>query len=63
MSINGDDFHRNLDTFKPQFNWHSYLYVLKRTDVLKLHGIVLALDVSVTSCQTALHSVLHLDLK
>ena len=63
MSINGDDFHRNLDTFKPQFNWHNYFYVLKRTDVLKLHGIVLALDVSVTSCQTALRSVLHLDLK
>jgi len=53
------DFRRNLDTFKPQFNWHNYLYVLKRTDVLKLHGIALALDVSVTSCQTALHSVLH----
>jgi len=53
------DFRRNLDIFKPQFNPHNYLYVLKRTDVLELHGIVLALDISVTNPQTVLHSILH----
>jgi hypothetical protein len=54
------DFRRNLDTFKPHFNWHYYLYVLKRTDVLELHGIVLALEISVNSRQTVLRSILHL---
>ena len=33
--------------------------MLKRSGVLELHGIALALDISVTSSQTVLHSILH----